>query len=336
MVALAACSWGTWRTILLAAEKLSPGLDPRVESAVVMFVMTVFAFAWLFFLGGSRGSQEPPFAEAGGATAKSAEGGARGANAPRTRPDPAHRPPTTSETRPDPAHGSPTTQRTTPDWLAVAWLGVADAMNVMLLFVAYTKTSVAIAVTTHYIAPLLVAVAAPLFLREHARGAWLAAVGGGAGLALLLRPWDGAIGRDALGAAAGAGSAFFYASNVLVNKRLVGKFTAIELMAYHGVFATPLLVAIAPIAGFRMLTPASVLVLIVGGIGPGALGGILFIRALRHVRASYASTLTLLEPLVAVGIAVLAFGEHLAPVSWVGAAVVLSCAAAVAYFGQPA
>ena len=44
-VALAACSWGTWRFILLAAERRAPGLDARVESAIVMLVITLFAFA---------------------------------------------------------------------------------------------------------------------------------------------------------------------------------------------------------------------------------------------------------------------------------------------------
>ena len=138
MVAVAACSWGTWRFVLLAAEKQAPGLDARVEGAVVMLVITLFAFGAL-------------------ALERRAEHPARGRR----------------------------------DWAGVAWLGIADAMNVVLLFVAYAKTSVAIAVTTHYLAPIFVAVGAPLLLREEEkRGARLAAFGGLAGLALLLRPWS--------------------------------------------------------------------------------------------------------------------------------------------------
>ncbi len=279
MVAVAACSWGTWRYVLLAAERRAPGLDARVESAVVMLVITIVGFALLAFEG---------------------------------RPEP--RPP-----------------RSTLDWVGVGWLGVADAMNVMLLFAAYAHTTVAIAVTTHYLAPILVALAAPLLLRESSRGARWAAAGGALGLALLLRPWSDALGADeVVGAIAGGGSAVFYASNVLVNRRLVQRFSATELMAYHGVVATPLLVALAPLGLFHALTLRAFLVLVLGGIGPGALGGILFVRALRYVRASHASTLTLLEPLVAVGIAVVYHRERLAPVSWLGAVIVLSCAAVVA------
>jgi drug/metabolite transporter (DMT)-like permease len=277
MVAVAACSWGTWRFVLLAAEKLAPGLDARVEGAIVMLVITLFAFAVMPF------EKREPRA------------------------------------------------RTMRDWAGVAWLGVADALNVLLLFVAYAKTSVAIAVTTHYLAPIFVAIGAPIFLREEEkRGARLAAFGGLVGLALLLRPWSSELrASDMLGAAAGAASAIFYASNVLVNKTLVRKFTPIELMAWHGVFATPLLFFIAPFHEFGKLTLGGAALLTVGGIGPGALGGIFFIWALKEIRAADAATLTLLEPLVAVGIAVFGYGDHLSAVSWLGASIILICAGAV-------
>src|SRR5438445_4805361 len=272
MVAIAACSWGTWRFVLLAAERFAPGLDARVEGAIVMLIITIFAFAVMPF----EKRDAPP-------------------------------------------------ARTARDWAGVAWLGVADAMNVVLLFVAYGKTSVAIAVTTHYLAPLFVAVGAPIFLREvEKRGARVAALGGLAGLALLLRPWSSELrGTDVIGAAAGAGSALFYASNVLFNKRLVLKFTPIELMAWHGVVATPLLFVIAPLREFGALTLRATAMLTIGGIGPGALGGIFFIWALKRIRAADAATLTLLEPLVAVGIAVFAYHESLVPISWLGASIIL-------------
>lgn len=275
--------WGTWRFVLLFAERQvpAPGIDARVESAVVMLVMTLFAFGALAFE-----KRTPPAIRA---------------------------------------------TRTARDWIGVAWLGVADALNVLLLFAAYAHTSVAIAVTTHYLAPIFVAAAAPLLLGERAlRSTWIASVLGVVGLVLLLRPWSAELSsRDWIGAAAGAGSAVFYASNVIVNKRLVGKFSAVELMAFHGVVATPLLFALAPLHGFVALNLAATSILVVGGIGPGALGGILFIWALRRVRAARASTITLLEPLVAVTIAVAAYGERLVPISWLGASVILACTASV-------
>ena len=52
------------------------------------------------------------------------------------------------------------------EWGGVAWLGVADALNVLLFFGAYHLTTVGIAVTTHYLTPLFVALAAPWVLGE--------------------------------------------------------------------------------------------------------------------------------------------------------------------------
>ncbi len=222
-------------------------------------------------------------------------------------------------------------RRTAAGWLGVAWLGVSDALNVVLLFTAYRTTSVSIAVLTHYLTPVLVAVAAPLVLAERAtRTTLLSVVVAVLGLLLLLRPWEvSAAPHDALGAAFGAGSAVFYASNVLVNKRLAGGFTPAELMGYHGVVAAPLLAALVPAAAWHAVAWPSLGVLVLGGLGPGAIAGLLFVGALHRVPASHASTLTLLEPLVAVLFAVVTLHERLSVLAVVGAAMILGGAVAV-------
>jgi len=60
-----------------------------------------------------------------------------------------------------------------------------------------------------------------------------------------------------------------------------------------------------------------------GALGPGAMCGLFFVWGLRRIAASHASTLTLLEPLVAVVLAALAFGELLARSAVVGAALIV-------------
>jgi drug/metabolite transporter (DMT)-like permease len=217
------------------------------------------------------------------------------------------------------------------EWLGVAWLGVGDAANVLLFFAAYRTTTVAIAVLTHYLAPIFVAVAAPLALRERigARAAAAVAISL-AGLVLLLRPWGSGLGgADAKGAALGAASAAFYASNVLVNKRINRVFSGSEMMFFHAVVAVPLLAALVPPGEWARTDPRALAAVAAGAIGPGALGGLLFTWGLKRIPASHASTLTLLEPLVAVVSAGVVFGEKLGVLALFGGALILAGAAAV-------
>ncbi len=212
------------------------------------------------------------------------------------------------------------------EWAGVAWLGVADALNVLFFFGAYRMTTVGVAVTTHYLTPLFVALAAPRVLGEKAHPRTLvASIASFAGLVLLLRPWEGSFGgRDGIGAALGAASAVFYASNVLVNKRLAGAFSGSELMAYHGVVSTAVLAALVPAASWSALTSGSFVVLLAGAVGPGALAGLFFVWGLRRVPAAHASTLTLLEPLVAVVVAITTMGEKLTVASAIGGIAILA------------
>ncbi len=218
-----------------------------------------------------------------------------------------------------------------PAWGLLVWVGIADAMNVVLLFAAYQKTTVAVAVLTHYLTPILVALSAPLVLGERTGVRTLgAAAVSFAGLVLLLAPWSAANGGAGAwtGAACGAGSAFFYASNVLVNKRLAPTFSASELMFYHGLVATPLLALFVPRDAWSA-APAAASVVALGAVGPGALAGIVFTWGLRRVQASHASTLTLLEPLVAMVLAAFVYHESLGTAGAAGAALILAGAAIV-------
>lgn len=210
-------------------------------------------------------------------------------------------------------------------WLGVAWLGVADALNVALFFAAYQRTSVAIAVLTHYFTPVFVALAAPVFLRERAHSRTFSAVAiSFGGLVILLEPWKSTLSAsDLLGAALGAGSAVFYASNVLVNKRLAHVFSGSELMFFHGFVAIPLLWVMVPSGALAAAPASSIWVVAVGALGPGVLGGLAFVWGLRRVAASHASILTLLEPFVAVVTAAIFLGQQLGQVQILGGVFIL-------------
>lgn len=211
------------------------------------------------------------------------------------------------------------------DWLGVAWLGVADSGNVALFFAAYQRTAVAVAVLTHYLTPIFVALAAPILLRERPGPRTSLAVGVAfLGLVLLLEPWRGDLrAGDLVGAACGAGSAVFYASNVIVNKRLSRAFSGSELMFYHGVVGVPLLWALVPQGAWAAAPMRSVTLVAAAAVVIGAGCGLMFVWGLRRVDASHASVLTLLEPFVAVLLATLFMGQRLGGMSVAGGALIL-------------
>jgi len=117
------------------------------------------------------------------------------------------------------------------------------------------KTTLAVAVLSHSLAPLFVAALSPLVTREPFRARTLVATGVGLlGLALLLEPWRSPGPSVLLGAAAGAGSAVFYAGNVLTQKRIGGAISPSEILAYHAPPACVLLYLALPDAALASPT----------------------------------------------------------------------------------
>jgi drug/metabolite transporter (DMT)-like permease len=208
----------------------------------------------------------------------------------------------------------------------VAWLGVADAFNILLFFAAYRLT-IAVSVLAHYLAPIFVAIAAPFVLRERMTPRMVLAIATSfAGLAVMLVPSAAGSGSHAvwLSALLAAGSAAFYASNVIVNKFVVREMSASETMFWHGVVATPLLAAFVPPGAWARVDGRAALFLGVASIVPGALAGLAFVWGLRRMPAAQASTLTLLEPLVSIALGALALGERLGLHTAVGGALILT------------
>lgn len=223
------------------------------------------------------------------------------------------------------------------DWAKIGVLGVGDALNVVFFFAAYQRTSVAIAVLTHYLTPALVALAAPLLLGEAWRRRTLTAVSlSSIGLVFLLAPWSAERhAEDLVGAAFGAASAVCYASNVLTSKHLVPVFSGSEMTLYHALVAVPLIALMVPVEAWSHLTLHAALWLGAGALTAGALCGLMFVWGLRHLHASHASTLTLFEPFVATVGAALVLHEPLGALSILGGGLILA-GAALAVLGRDA
>jgi drug/metabolite transporter (DMT)-like permease len=214
-------------------------------------------------------------------------------------------------------------------WLLLAGNTVSDAINVITFFAALTYTTVAIAVLTHYLAPILIALAAPRVEGTYTRGARISAVCALAGLVVILEPWRGAHAGHIVGALLGLASAVAYAANVFVVRRLAERLGPARVMSYHSALAAVVMLPLA-VSGLATVRWADIVLLGAGATTIGALSGIVFIAGLARIGAARTAVLTFAEPLVAVAVGALVWGEPLRPLAAVGGALVLGAGIHVA------
>lgn len=113
---------------------------------------------------------------------------------------------------------------------------------------------------------------------------------------------------------------------------------AAPLGAMGGMFglgALPLLVVLVLLGAPLVQSPSTVGITFYLAIGPMFLAYVLFGVGLRTIRSSAATTITLVEPLVATVLAVVVVGERLAAAGWVGIAMILVGVAVIATARQP-
>jgi drug/metabolite transporter (DMT)-like permease len=215
--------------------------------------------------------------------------------------------------------------------LALLGVGATDAGNVALYFGAVDRGPVAVATLTHYLAPLLVGFGAPLFLHEPWSkraliatpvvlvALWLVVSGGASAKELPLTT-----------AALGAGSAFFYAANVLCSKAAAESYQPFELVALHGPVAALCLLLVFRGGALPVHADFGLLAVIAGSLVAGLGATVAFNFGLRGVNAPVAGVITYLEPLTAATVGVVFFNEALGPLRLIGAAVVVGCGVWVA------
>ena len=206
---------------------------------------------------------------------------------------------------------------------------VTDAVNVITFFGALTYTTVAIAVLTHYLAPILIALAAPRIEGTAARGTRVAAVCALAGLVVMLEPWRGAHAGHLIGALLGLVSAVAYAANVFVVRRLADRLGPARVMSYHSALAAVVMLPLA-VSGLATVSWQGVALVAAGATTIGAMSGIVFIAGLTRIGSARSAVLTFAEPLVAVAVGALVWGEPLSPLAALGGALVLGAGIHVA------
>jgi DME family drug/metabolite transporter len=204
-----------------------------------------------------------------------------------------------------------------------------DALNIITFFAAIQATTVAIAVLTHYVAPILIALLAPFIDRVRTPGARPAAVIALLGLVVILEPWREAAPGAVTGALLGLTSAFCYAGNMFTVRRLAERIGATRAMSYHSlivaVLATPVLILHADV-----ISAADLALLSIGAATIGAASGVVFAIGLIRVGSARAAVLTFAEPIVAIVVGVLAWHEPMRPLAFVGGGMVLGAGIYVA------
>jgi drug/metabolite transporter (DMT)-like permease len=206
-------------------------------------------------------------------------------------------------------------------------------------FLAIHRLQIGIALLIQYLAPVLVALWARYVLHEPVRRRiWLALVLALTGLALVVEIWSG-LSLNGAGVAAALGGAGSYALYILMAEHGVGERDPVSLLCLGFLFASVLWAVVRPwwsfpghIVGFDVslhghlssvhLPVWSLMawMIVLGTIVPFAL----LVSALRHISATRAGIVAMLEPVVGTLVAWAWLGESLGGVQLVGAAVVLA------------
>jgi drug/metabolite transporter (DMT)-like permease len=212
----------------------------------------------------------------------------------------------------------------------VAVLGVLLAAHFACLFGAVRATSVASAVLVTYSAPILIALLAPALLRERVSRVTVAALGvsaaGVAGIALAGGEGGGGVHPGGLGLALLAAAT--YALVVVLLKRWTADLDPLAVVVWQPI-AAALALSPAALAGGYSIGGREVAYLVLLGVVLTGLTGIVYVVALRYVRATTAGILGYLEPLSAVVLAAAILGEQPGPWVAIGGAAIAAAGIAV-------
>ncbi len=208
----------------------------------------------------------------------------------------------------------------------LALLALSLLLNNYFYFAAFNQTSIAIAVFTHYTAPLFVAFLAPLLLSEKFEIRLLIPlIIALVGLATILAPdWHSNLSvDDATGAFYGVASGLAYAFTLIFAKRLTTKISPLSLVFWQGVFILIIILPFFTLNPLFIISVSSWLLLIGLGISHCSLAPLLYLSGLKHIKAQHAAIIGYLEPLSAVFLGLLLVHEAPSGATLLGGALIL-------------
>lgn len=214
-------------------------------------------------------------------------------------------------------------------WKLISVLACCLLLNLFFYFTAIRMTSIANAVFTHYTAPIFVALLAPLTIAEPVDRLTVAALLLSlAGLFLLLFPGlDMPLSRrDQLGIAAGVMSGLTYAFTLLTAKRLTGVIPPLSIAFWQGVFMVAIMLPVLAVSGGDGIYPALSsfwYVFLLLGLLHCSVAPLLYVDALRRVKAQHAAIIGYLEPVGTIALGILVLKETPPAVVFAGGTLIL-------------
>lgn len=217
---------------------------------------------------------------------------------------------------------------------ALVLIGLADALNCVLYFAALQRGPVAVGVLTHYLAPLIVTLLAPVLIGERrSRRALIAAPLSLLALAVVIgRPDPAGAGLTAL---LGAGSAIGYATIVLATSRAARVFRPVEITGFHAAISLGVLLILTRGEALPQAPGVQLLPVVIGAALCGLAANVVFNIGLARVGSQVSGALTYLEPLTASVVGWVMWNERMSPVQVMGGMGLLMLGAWVALERAP-
>lgn len=209
--------------------------------------------------------------------------------------------------------------------------GVMIGINWILLFEAYSYTTVAVATLCYYMEPTIVILLSPLIFRERltVRKAVCAAAAI-AGMVLVSGVIGGSPHAGSLrGILLGLGAAAFYSGVVIINKKIRGidalRRTTIELLS-AGIVMLPYLLLTGGF-GREQFTLSAVLLLIVVGVIHTGIAYTLYFSSMEGLRVQSVALLSYIDPVAALLFSAFLLREPLSVLNIIGAVMIIGSAA---------
>jgi drug/metabolite transporter (DMT)-like permease len=197
-------------------------------------------------------------------------------------------------------------------------LGFFSFLNTFTYYYAFKNTTIANAVLTHYIAPIIVAFLAPLFLREViTRKITIAIIAASIGLWIML---DGLSFQknQMAGIMAGLVSGLAYAIIIIFLRIQSQNFNPLVLA-----FFTNLTITILLLPFIREMPLHALWSYLIVGIVHSTIAPILYYKGLQHVTANRSAVLGYIEPVGAIIFGVIFLSECPSAVSLIGGALII-------------